>query len=230
MAKKKLELEDFSFDDGGLGFDFDADIEGALDQTSKSKKKDRGVVSSVVDGAIDGAKETLKSPSFYRQALRQALPSTYGEIADGLETVAEGSYKITQDATKELKPRLNELVKKLDKLVPENQKTLKSLTEKVMNLTGGGDDNSYSNVGNQEEQLVTSGLAAIFEQNKQYTQIAERKQIIRDRADGKMHDQSVGLLASIDQATKTSALYTTNVTQAYQKKSLEPAPDLFDAA
>ena len=221
MAKKKLELEDFSFDDGGLGFDFDADIEGALDQTSKSKKKDRGVVSSVVDGAIDGAKETLKSPSFYRQALRQALPSTYGEIADGLETVAEGSYKITQDATKELKPRLNELVKKLDKLVPENQKTLKSLTEKVMNLTGGGDDNSYSSVGNQEEQLVTSGLAAIFEQNKQYTQIAERKQIIRDRADGKMHDQSVGLLASIDQATKTSALYTTNVTQAYQKKSLE---------
>lgn len=220
MAKNKLETSDWNFDDG-LDFSFEADIDGALNQSETSKKKERSVVSSVVDGAIDGAKDTLKSPSFYRQALRQALPSTYGEIADGAEIIAEGSYKILDDSVKELKPRLGEIVKKLDKLVPENQKTLKALTEKVKRLTGVEESRDYAGTDSQEDQLVTSSLAAIFEQNKQYTQIAERKQAVRDRVEGKMHDQSVGLLASIDQSTKTSALYTTNVTQAYQKKSLE---------
>lgn len=220
MAKNKLETSDWNFDDG-LDFSFEADIDGALNQSETSKKKERSVVSSVVDGAIDGAKDTLKSPSFYRQALRQALPSTYGEIADGAEIIAEGSYKILDDSVKELKPRLGQIVKKLDKLVPENQKALKALTEKVKRLTGVEESRDYAGTDSQEDQLVTSSLAAIFEQNKQYTQIAERKQVVRDRVESKMHDQSVGLLTSIDQSTKTSALYTTNVTQAYQKKSLE---------
>lgn len=216
---KKLDANIPSFD-SELDFDFGTDISGELNQQGKSNK-DRGVISNVARGTLSGAIDTAKDATFVKQTLRKALPKTYGEIADATEEVLGGTYQLYDQTVRELKPKMGSISRKLDSLVPEGQKTLKHLTGKMMDLTGESRNTSYGSGENQEEQAITTALGAIFQQNKQYTADGERKQIMRDTIDKKRSDHSLKFLNTIARNTSIQAQYTTNVTQAYQKKMLE---------
>lgn len=215
---KKLETDAPSFDHD-LDFDFNSDITGELDQKASSKK--RGVVSNVGRGVMTGVKDTATSPAFIKNTLRKALPHNYGTIADGADTVLTETYRLYDQSVKELKPRLGAISRKVDTLIPEGQKTLKALSKKMMQLTGEDRNTTYDTTESQEDQAVTQALGAIFQQNKQYTQNAERMQVMRDGIDLKRNNQQIGLLGSIARSVSIQSQYTTSVTQAYQKKSLE---------
>lgn len=220
MAKKKLKTDDFDFDSGLDDFNFDMDLDSELDQTSK-KAGSRSTVSNVFIGALKGTKDTLTSPSFVKETLKKSLPSTYGEIAEELGHAGTGAYELYDETVKELKPRLGRISRKIDQLVPENATVMKKLSKKLMDLTGEREDTDYGNLPSQEDQAVTTALGAIFEQNRQYTNVADRKQLLRDTIDTKRYDQSSSTLRSIDKNLSIQTQYTTNVTQAFQKKSLE---------
>lgn len=214
---KKLDTGDMSYD-SGLDFDFSTDIKGNLNQKSTSK---RGVVGNVSRGIITGVKDSATSPSFIKSVLRKSLPGNYGVVADGADTVLTESYRLYDQSVKELKPRLGAITRKIDTLIPEGQKTLKGLSKKMMSLTGEDRNTAYANTENQEDQAVTQALGAIFAQNKQYTQDAERKQIMRDGIDLKRDTRDANFLSNIARNTSIQTQYTTSVTQAYQKKMLE---------
>lgn len=219
MAKKKLDADIPTFD-SDLDFDFNTDMTGQLNQEALHSKK-RGVIMDVATGVASGIKDTAKSPGFIRDTLKKSLPKNYGEITEGLGEATTGLYELYDQTQKEVKPRIGRLANKLDSVVPEGQKTLKKLTNKVIDWSGERERDETSSAGTQEDQAVATALGAIFTQQKQYTQIADRKQIVRDAIDKKRNDRSEGWLQSIDKNTSIQAQYTTNVTQAYQKKMLE---------
>lgn len=218
MAKKTLDDDFSSMDD--LDFDFGDEMDSGIDQTTPTPKK-RGVVTEVAVGAVKGAVDVAKSPEFIKSTLRKSLPSSYEDIADAAEATTSTLYDLYDHAGNELKPRIGSITRKLDSFVPENQATLKKLTKKLMDLTGERENTSFGTNENQEEQTVTSTLSTIFEQQKQYTQIADKKAMIRDTIDKNRFQVSNAALNSIQRSTGTLAGYTTTITQAYQKKSLE---------
>lgn len=220
MAKKKLET-DFPMFDSDLDFNFDDEIGQGINQEASSSPKKRSVVTNVLAGAKSGITDTVKDPSFIKSTLRKILPDTYGEIATGTQELATGIHTLYDQPIRELKPRINSIMKKVDTLVPEGQKTLKSLSNKIQDWSGGRDYANSSSAENQDEQAVTSMLGAIFQQNKTYTDIAQRKEILKDVTEKKRFSASTGIMDEIRQNTSIQAQYTTNVTQAYQRKMLE---------
>lgn len=221
MARKeKLKTNEFDLDSGLGDFDFDFDLDSELDQEAKQPKK-RGVIGNVFKGALGGIKDTATSPSFIKQTLERSLPDTYGEVTGVAGEMATGMYELYDETVKEVKPRLGRISKKLDQLVPDSAPKLKKLTQKLMDATGADRDSDYASTASQEDQAVTTALGAIFEQNRQYTQDGNKKSLLKDTIDAKRFDQSSGLLSVISRNTAIQAQYTTNVTQAYQKKMLE---------
>lgn len=221
MARKeKLKTNEFDLDSGLGDFDFDFDLDSELDQEAKQPKK-RSVIGNVFKGALGGIKDTATSPSFIKQTLERSLPDTYGEVTGVAGEMATGMYELYDETVKEVKPRLGRISKKLDQLVPDSAPKLKKLTQKLMDATGADRDSDYASTASQEDQAVTTALGAIFEQNRQYTQDGNKKSLLKDTIDAKRFDQSSGLLSVISRNTAIQAQYTTNVTQAYQKKMLE---------
>ena len=221
MARKdKLKTDEFDLDSELGDFDFNFDLDSELDQEAKQPKK-RSTIGSVFKGALSGVKDTTTSPNFIKQTLERSLPSTYGEVAAATGEVTTGMYELYDETVKEVKPRLGRISKKLDQLVPESAPKLKKLSQKLMDATGAERDSDYAPTASQEDQAVTTALGAIFEQNRQYTQDDNKKQLLRDTIDAKRFDQSSGLLSVISRNTAIQAQYTTNITQAYQKKMLE---------
>lgn len=221
MARKdKLKTDEFDLDSELGDFDFNFDLDSELDQEAKQPKK-RSTIGSVFKGALSGVKDTATSPNFIKQTLERSLPSTYGEVAEATGELTTGMYELYDETVKEVKPRLGRISKKLDQLVPESAPKLKKLSQKLMDATGAERDSDYAPTASQEDQAVTTALGAIFEQNRQYTQDDNKKQLLRDTIDAKRFDQSSGLLSVISRNTAIQAQYTTNITQAYQKKMLE---------
>lgn len=219
MARKDKLEADFPSFDTDLDFDFNTDIGGSIDQSAK--KKGRSVVNEVITGAIDGAKDTIKSPSFIKDSLEKSLPSTYGEITTGLGEVTSGLYSLHNEAVGKLKPQLAQIVRKVDELVPDESKRLKNITGKLRNKLGVSRDSGQPGNNDPTEQAVTTLINSVFEQNRQYTKDEEKKTLVKEQIDQDRHQASVSILREVAKNTSISAQYTTNVTQAFQKKSLE---------
>lgn len=219
MSKKKLG-SDFPDFDSNLDFSFDDEL-GSDPFKQTSSKKGRGVVKEVSSGIISGAKSVAKDPSFLKQTLRKVLPREYGEIADATGEIGASAYELYDHSVKELKPKAGQIARKLDQFVPEGNKTLKKLTGKMMDLTGESRESANQYTSSQDDQAVTGMLAGIFEQNKTYAQMADKKQILRDNIARNQNNANARLLTSIERNTSVVSQYTVNVTQAYQKKMLE---------
>ena len=218
--EKKLKTDEFDLD-SGLDFNFDEEMGSDPFQQSTKKGGKREVVTDLGMGIVSGAVSTATDPSFIQQTLRSVLPKTYGEISDGVGAVAETTYDLYDHTVRELKPRLGQVARKIDQFIPEGQKTLKKISTAVMDFAGERRETQSARQDSQEEQAVTMMLGSIFEQNKQYTQIADKKQFLHDTIDLKRHNQSAGLLGAINQNTSVLSQYTTSVTQAWQRKTLE---------
>lgn len=218
MAKKTLtsDIPDFGSD---LDFDFGGDISGELNQEVQNPKS-RSVVNNALRGAAGAVKDTVVSPSFVKETMKKVLPSTYGEVTEGVAEVAGGAYELYDETVRELKPKLGRITKKIDQLIPESNKTLKGIVGKVMDLTGES-NTTYAATENQDDQAVTQMLGALFEQNKQYTKNDNAKAILTETIDKKRYARSDNHLGSIAKDVSIQTQYTVNTTQRYQRKMLE---------
>lgn len=221
MAKKsKLSTDKFDFDSELDNFGFD-DFDSQINPEAKKGSKSRKVVTDVFRGSISGAKDEMKSPAFLKKLARDALPSSYGTIADAASSVTESTSQLYDEAVRELKPQLGRIAKKIDRLVPDERKTLKKMSSKLNSMFSGSEASS----GPSREEVINQGVAnaigQVFgvQQDMQARSNAESR--IRDQVDGKRFESNFGLLSSINEGVQRVSQYTEKVTQAYQKKSLE---------
>lgn len=219
MAKKNLEMDFESFDDG-LDFNFDEDITGSIDQEAR-RNKPRSPVSNAIKGALQGAKDTVKSPSFIQSTLRKALPDTYGEISDNVGDIAQGSYELYNQASQSLKPQLRSIAHKIDQGIPDSSRKLKKISSTILEKLGGREEARVDTRASQEDQSVNQMLASVFEAQQESAKQEDYKQSLRDEIQRKRHQQSLHQQRSMTQDLSVLTQYTTNVTSRYQKKMLE---------
>lgn len=218
MAKKDLKLDEWK-PDPALDFDFDFEIDTNLDQQAK---KSRSPITNLAVGVAEGTASTLLSRGVYQDLLKAALPPHYGEITEGLSDITTGLSELYDQTRKEVKPRINRISQSLDKMVPEESKFLKKITGKIIEVSGGK-ESKYSGPSEsaQEEQGVALLMADIFKAQQAEGKIEGTRQMMRDAIDEKRYKGTTDLSSRMQRDISTLAQYTTTITQAYQKKSLE---------
>lgn len=223
-SKDKLRTSKFEMDPE-LDFDFDiGDIDRQMNPDLKKGGKNRNPLTDAFKGTIAGAKNEATSRSFIAKRLREALPESYGEIADAASKARQSTSQLYDEAVREIKPQLGALSKRVDRLVPEENKRLKKLTSKFKQMF---DDGATSGPSKEQamEQSITMALGQVFTAQQEVQngitarQAAEGK--IKDRVEGKRFEGTYSLLSAINENTFRAAQYTERVNQAYQKKSLE---------
>lgn len=227
MAKKQELVSDIPEFETDLEFDFENEIDGELNQEALKPKKSRGVIGNVLVGAARGMKDEAKNPNFVKETLRRSLPDSYGEITDAAEEVASGLYELYDESVKEVKPRIGRIGAKLNQLVPEESKRLKEITEKLAKW--GGEDVGPQTAGaeNQEENVVSSVLAGVFEQQQVQQKLDDAKTLVQGRIETKRFNSSYELQAAMSKNLAIQTQYTINTNERFQRKSLELQLRLF---
>lgn len=228
MATKKDKLTTDKYDiDSELDFgDFDIEqIDAQINPEVRRGSKKRTAVTEVFKGAVGGAKDELKNPAFLARAVKQSMPSSYGEIFKAASVVSESTAQLYDEAVRELKPQMSRIAKKIDRLVPDEQKTLKKLTSKANAFFGSGQQYQGPTSQQLQDQGVATAIAQVFgaqqaaDQETRARDNAEAR--VKEQVDGKRFESNFGLLSSISDSAQRISNYTERVTQAYQKKSLE---------
>lgn len=210
-----LDIDDFNVDD----------IDKMSDPETK-KKGSRKAISNAFKGTIKGAMDASKSPAFLGRVLRSSLPDSYGEASDGAAEIVKGFSSLYDEAARDLKPQLAQMAKKVDKLVPEEQKRLKSVTQKLKKVLGV-DDSEFRRQSEEEAQnnAISSSLGEIFaaQQDANNTNLAQDRAAnkIRDEIESKRFQSNFGILSMMGSNLEKLTKYNDRVNQAYQKKSLE---------
>lgn len=217
---KKLQTGDVS-PDFGLDFSFtDEDISSEFSQESK-KSKARSPVGNVLRGALGSAKDTVKSPSFIKETLRKALPKSYGDIADAAEEVSTGFWELQDETIKELKPGVGRLASLADQMVPENSKLLKAILAKVKNFAGVQQEYATQSASAIQEQTVKTMMEQVFNQQAIQEKSRATREAVNTAVLQKQGASQSRSFSRMENSLYTLERYTTSVTQAYQRKSLE---------
>lgn len=216
MASKKNKTDDFDFDkelDFG-DFDFDGD----------EVNDDRSPTSKIKDSIVEGAKDSLADPGTYANLLRRALPKEYGQTWDELDDATGKVKDAYYEAVKDAKPIAKDLAAFINKLVPEQFAGIK---EQLKGIEEWGKEREYAH---QDEQAQRDANLAMELGNIFKTQSEEQAKLMaQDRAHQRAND-ALGVIRHKDQMTALNQMtldikrltdYTTTITQAWQKKSLE---------
>lgn len=216
-SKESLTLPDSQFD-SSLDFDFESEFNMDFNQKAAPKSTAR----QVATGVYGGIKDTATDPNFYKNILRDVMPKHYGEISQGMATTTKGLYDLYDQTSREVKPRVNRITQKIDQLVPENQKLLHAILDKIIDVTGGRERESYShNSEEQDNQSVQTMLSEIFNAEQVKDKIKESKDIIRDDVQFNRHKETMGVSLRMARDLSIMQQYTTTVNVGFQKKSLE---------
>ena len=218
MAKKeKLKLDDFSFDD-------DLDIP-SFDFGGSDVPDDRKPITKVKDAIKSGVKQSLTNPSTYAKALRSALPKEYGELYDDTEKVTRSVGKIYKDAEKQMKPAVGDAARAVNQYVPESMGRLKDSLKRVEDW--GADRAKLKSISEEEQRdaNVALELNSVFKEQAKESLKQRAEDKAKERVDDALsfmrHKDQMGALNQMSMDMRRLAQYQTNVTQAYQKKSLE---------
>ena len=216
MASKKNKTDDFDFDKELDFGDFDFDSDEVSD--------DRSPTSKIKDSIVEGAKDSLADPNTYANLIRRALPKEYGQTWEEIDTAAGKVKDAYDEAVKDAKPIAKDLAAFINKLVPEQFAGIK---EQLKGIEEWGKEREYahSNEQAQRDANLAMELGNIFK-----TQSEEQAKLMaQDRAHQRAND-ALGVIRHKDQMTALNQMtldikrltdYTTTITQAWQKKSLE---------
>ena len=218
MADNDLKLDDFDFD-SDLDFDLGVDdVDNKINKDVDSKK--RSPVSQVISGSIAGAKSKVTDPGTIKNFVMGSLPKEYGVINEHIDSTVSSLTNLYDDSIKTVKPKLHLLAKKLDRAIPENQKLAKKIAGKVKDAT---ETHSFSKLSSKEieDRGLQQVLGDTFGTNETKRSADLKEKFIEDNKDFKKFSTNLGVLRSIDEGVNKLSDYTTTITQAYQKKSLE---------
>jgi len=228
VAKNKDESEDLEFDfDDDLNFDLTNDDSGidGIAAASNVEPKKRSPVVSAFKGAISGAKSTVLSEKSLRTFASNALPKEYETIGSAVEEVAGGVGELYRNTAKEIKPTAERFTKILDKMGTDENSRARKISEKIKDKLGIYSVDSGPSKAQQEEESISNSLASVFANQNNLQAHTQAREDIKDDLDRKVEAKRFtseqGLLSSINTHTSTLANYEVQVTQAYQKKSLE---------
>ena len=218
MAQKKTEFE---IDD----FDLDAALDFNIDGFSSEKvKDDRTPVKRIKDAIYKGAKESVVNPNTYKELIKRSLPREYGEVYEDLDQASQKLGDAYQAAVNEVKPSLSRFAQSAKAYVPESLKPLRDLLKKVEDW--GKEQKAFTQ--NREDQRqdnlnleLSKIFSAQFEQGLKSRAEDQAKQKLDDALGVMRHRSKMSILTQVNTDLKRLSDYTTTITQAYQKKSLE---------
>ncbi len=218
MAGNKFDLDRIDLDDFDLGDFEDLRMPGEAD--------DRTAVTRIKDSFIAGTTETLKSPGYYVNIMRKALPTEYGDaLAEAEQLHREVGYLYDKSLEK-LKPEMDLLKRQGRRLIPTAEKYLpKHLADRVKALLE--EDYDYRGVSEekQREDQREREMGEIFKLQLEegYRQHEETKEQLEfnaaiDRVTAKNQmEQLLGIHKGIGRLVG----YKEQIETKYQQKSLE---------
>lgn len=222
MAEKKLKSGEMDLDDD---LDFDEFDFGDNNNPELNDKKSRNPVLSLATGVTKGVVSKFTEPAFLVKVAEDALPSEYGVIKQQANKLVGTATSLYDDAIKEIKPAAGRLSAKIDKLVPAEQARLKKFTGKVSEYFGNRAPVMEDSKEVRQEQAIALSVGSIFGAQQQHDDKLRAREGAERNVDrtieSKRFKGSFSVLNAINESNTKLAEYTTTVTNAYQKKSLE---------
>jgi hypothetical protein len=217
---ERLNLDEFDF---GSEFDFD---EFSLEP--KPVKNKREAVERIGEGAWEGAKDTLKSPSFFRDFIKKALPRGFGDMLDLADQGATSVRDLYNEGSKQTKPMLKDVGRMIDKMLPSASKYVPKSAENVLkNFADEYRDKPQVGVGanNANDMAVAALLSETFRYEAREGARLEAKndarETLRDNIANNRHNDNVTQLDGIRRSVVSMAAYQRRIEYSFQKKSLE---------
>lgn len=219
MARK--ETEDFDLDDFNLdNFDF-----GDPFMEPDSPKDDRSPVTKVGKGFLEGVKQTAKSPSFYINSMRQALPDGYGAAYDLIDDAANQGLGLYNEVVQDLRPSLRDLKRimfrannTVDAVIPD--RLSKKLDEWLKDRDNSSDRATLADMDPQTA-AISRDLAEIFQQQAEEKHEERTQDLVKQTVEGKRFEARSDQIEEIRRNIGRMVGYQDNITAKYQQKSLE---------
>ena len=225
MAKKTASSSKMSLDDYDFGSEFDFD---EFSMEPKPIKGARDAVERLAGGAFEGAKETFKSPSFFRELIKKALPRGYGDMLDLADQSASTIRELYNEGAKELKPALKEVARVTDKMMPSASKYVpKGVEAAIKKFVEANKGSTQIGAGAQSanDLAVAAMMQDTFSYNAKEDARREAKGDIKDGMQETLakarHTDNIGQLEGIRRSVVSMAAYQKRIEFNYQKKSLE---------
>lgn len=222
MAKKGgNDFDNMDFDDlDGFG-DLDA-----LDAMLDPSKDTRDPKTKVKDAFKESVKDNIKSPSYIKKLLRNALPEEYGSAFDALDHAADKSEQLYNKTADQLAPTIKEIRKKTKTILPAVERMLpKKLADKLKDWANDDYDYKPMSQGEQDSAQLTLEMANIFKAQTtlQHAQMekVKKQNLISEALQSKRHVASMVSLDRIARGIGRLVGYQDEVTVKYQQKSLE---------
>lgn len=221
MAKKtkKVELDDFGFDDG---LDFPE-----MDFDNIDVKDNRKPVTKVAHSFLGAAKDTAISPNFIRNMVRTSLPRGYGSAIDMADQTAGSLKNLYNTTAKEIKPVINDLKRTTKRVMPTAEKYLpKAVADRVKKWADSEKKTPEAlSVDAQRETGLQMQLGEIFQMQTEQANKARAEDDIKDKfkegIDQARHRDKISLLQSLTENVQRMADYQSKITTHFQRKSLE---------
>lgn len=216
--KKKLELDDYDFDDGLDMPDFNMD--------APPIKDDRNPATKLATGAIKGFKDSTTSPAVIRRMVKDALPRGYGQGIDLADQTAGTLRNLYNTTAKELKPVLNDMKRTTARILPSVEGILPgkmaAAVKRWSSDTGGKSGPSAEDL---REAGLQSQLGEIFKMTEEQNIKRDGEQMAQTRLqegmDQSRHRENFGQFDSMRNSLVQLVNYQTVVGSSFQRKSLE---------
>lgn len=247
MAKIKEvdDLDDFNFDDLG-----DFDEFGGFDDMEPNVGK-RNVFSRLVGGVKDGVKASFVDPKNHRTVIKEALPKGYSRIYDSAEFTLESTSELLNEARKGYGNNRDQMKRAMREILPsfgegtnssKIGQRLKAWTEDIRSpdvsedvdqeqaflttemgdVFGGTNDSAVGNRRNSpEDRARKENRISESAQRKMMEHASRTSQILSDRVGMQYGQEMVRHLSGVHQELQRLTAYQDQVTNAFQRKSLE---------
>lgn len=242
--KEQDDLDDLNFDDLG---DFD-DFGGFDDMEPNAGK--RNVFSRLAGGFKDGVKASFTDPKNHRTVIKEALPKGYSRIYDTTEFALESTSDLINTASKGWGDNRDQMKKAMREVLPsfgENAASskigqrLKAWSEDVRNphvmedvdqeqafmktevgdVFGEANGSAFEQSGSSEDKVKKQGKVSEAAQRKLMQHASQTSQILSDRIGVQLTNDMVRHLGGMHAELQRLTAYQDQVTNAYQRKSLE---------
>lgn len=227
MAKNKEQKgQSLSLDEYDFGDEFNFE---EFDLQPKPPSNKREATERVASSALEGVVDTVKSPSFFREMIRKALPRGYGNMLDIADQAATSVRDLYNDSAKEMKPALRDVARIIDKnanVVSALPKPAQRLLEKFAEANRA---NPAAQVGVGGEGALDMAVAGVLADTFKYNVQADAKRQATEEArqgiqaaiEKDRHEGSIAQLEGIRKSVVSMAAYQRRIEFRFQQKSLE---------
>lgn len=221
MATKKTIKDGLTF-----GADMD-DLEFDTFDFGEPKERDvkkRKPITKIIFGAAKGMASALTSENTIRNVIAKALPGGFSATVDSAFDARDSAEELYHSAADEWQKMAPDARRLVQKIVPHSSRVLpKRLQDRLKAFANGGSP-EYQQENPDEATLrrVMGELEGVSQQERSQERAEDAaRDAIHAMAEGKRHQQSQRVLASIDARLARINAFNDQAFARYQKRSLE---------